>query len=64
MMKTKGVSFNLEDPQQRGLYEHTQRYKNFSAYVKHLITVDKEKEGRISAPQVTKSEVGGYQIKF
>jgi hypothetical protein len=34
------VAFNLDDPIQRSLYEHSQNYTNFSAYVKWLIQRD------------------------
>lgn len=63
MMKTRGVSFNLDDPQQRSLYEYTKNFTNFSAYMKHLISCDKQKEGH-SAPQISKSDDGGYKIQF
>lgn len=34
------VAFNLNDPFQRKLYEHTTKYTNFSAYIKALILTD------------------------
>lgn len=34
------VAFNMRDPLQRKLYEHTLKYTNFSAYVKSLILAD------------------------
>ncbi len=41
-IKTKGVSFNVTDPHQRKLFEHTLRYTNFSSYIKSLIQRDME----------------------
>jgi hypothetical protein len=34
------IAFNLRDPLQRKLYEHTLNYTNFSAYGKALILAD------------------------
>ena len=51
--KTEGVVFNLDDPDQRGLWEHARRRKNFSAYVKRLI--QRDKEGVMPAPVVMES---------
>jgi hypothetical protein len=36
----RSVAFNLDDPLQRKLFEYTQNYTNFSAYVKSLILAD------------------------
>lgn len=47
--KTKGVTFNLEDPDQKGLLDHAlgpNGKRNFSAYVKRLIQLDKERANR------------------
>lgn len=37
---TKGVSFNILDPDQNTLLEHAMKRKNFSAYIKRLIQND------------------------
>lgn len=34
------VAFNLNDPLQRKLYDHTLNYTNYSAYIKALILAD------------------------
>lgn len=39
-MKTKGVAFNLDDPDQAELYEWAMSRTNFSAYMKRLIQAD------------------------
>jgi hypothetical protein len=39
---TKGVSFNLADPDQISLFEHAKKRPNFSGYVKRLIQRDLE----------------------
>jgi hypothetical protein len=44
-MKTRGVAFNLEDPDQKQQYDHTTQFKNFSAYVKRLIQRDMDSRG-------------------
>ena len=44
-MKTRGVAFNLEDPDQKQQYDHTLQFKNFSAYVKRLIQRDMDSRG-------------------
>jgi hypothetical protein len=35
--KVKSVSFNLNDPFEIELYEHTMKYPNFSSLIKRLI---------------------------
>lgn len=39
-IKTKGVAFNLDDPDQKELLEYAMKRTNFSAYVKRLIQKD------------------------
>lgn len=41
-IKTKGVAFNLDDPDQKELYEFAMERTNFSSYVKRLIQRDRE----------------------
>lgn len=41
-MKTKGVAFNMADPDQKDLYEWAMTRTNFSAYVKRLIQADRD----------------------
>lgn len=40
--KAGAVVFNLADPDQLALWEHTQRRTNFSGYIKRLIQRDME----------------------
>lgn len=37
MFKRKAVSFNLDCPHQRALYEHCETHPNFSGYVKSVL---------------------------
>lgn len=39
-MKNKPVSFNLDNPNDRQLFEHVKDIKNFSGYAKSLIDED------------------------
>lgn len=39
---SKGVSFNLSDPDQISLLEHANKRENFSGYIKRLIQKDKD----------------------
>jgi hypothetical protein len=45
----KSVAFNVADPYQRKLLEHTAQFTNFSAYMKRLIQRDMEGGGTITA---------------
>jgi hypothetical protein len=38
----KPVAFNLDDPDQKNLYDHAMKRTNFSAYIKRLIQRDME----------------------
>ncbi|MDR4318661.1 Uncharacterised protein [Niallia circulans] len=61
-IKNRPVSFNINDPYQRKLYEHTLQYSNYSAYIKSLIQRDME-GGHISNEQQTDDvEDGGVNI--
>jgi len=51
-IKTKGVSFNLEDPDQLELYQFAAKRKNFSAYIKRLIQKDITGSWRTGANEV------------
>lgn len=42
----KAVTFNILDPDQKELYEHAAKRKNFSAYIKRLIQRDLERKLR------------------
>lgn len=44
------VVFNLNDPFQRKLYKHTQKFTNYSAYMKSL--VQRDMEGGAQAIQI------------
>lgn len=55
-IKNRPVSFNIDDPYQRKLYEHTLQYSNYSAYIKSLIQRDME-GGHISNAQQSEVEV-------
>ena len=41
-MVNKAVSFNVLDPDQKDLFEHAMKRKNFSSYIKRLIQRDME----------------------
>lgn len=40
-IKNRGVSFNLDDPEQSELYSYCDNFSNFSGYVKGLIIADR-----------------------
>ncbi|MCM3489057.1 hypothetical protein [Alkalihalophilus marmarensis] len=64
MKKTKSVAFNLSDPYEEQLLEHTKQFTNFSSYIKRLIQRDME-EGKAKIPvkkQVVRSENGGFKL--
>lgn len=44
-IKVKSVAFNLDDPDQYALFEHTKLRTSFSGYVKRLIQRDMEGGG-------------------
>lgn len=44
MMKTKGVAFNLDDPDQNEMFKYALSRPNFSSYIKRLIQRDMEKQ--------------------
>ena len=50
-IKNRPVAFNIDDPLQRKLYEHSYTYTNFSAYVKMLILRDMDSKIAESQPQ-------------
>ncbi|EZP77648.1 hypothetical protein H839_08444 [Parageobacillus genomosp. 1] len=55
----KPVAFNLDDPDQKSLYDHAMKRTNFSAYIKRLIQRDMEGwnvQPSVSAP-VTREEL-------
>ncbi len=58
MMQTKGVTFNMADPEQEKLLKFAMTTKNFSGYVKELIQKDREAKER---RQVNK---GGIKINL
>ena len=60
-IKNRSVAFNLADPHQRKLFDHTKRYTNFSSYVKSLIQRDMEGATtvKIETPQFDKSILEG-----
>lgn len=60
-MKTKGVAFNLDDPDQKELFDWAMSRTNFSAYVKRLIQTDRDQKNPKPGP-VIRSNNGG--IKF
>lgn len=64
-MKTKGVSFNLEDPYQARLFKFACESRNFSALVKNLLAVQMEKEHTTApAKKVIPSSNGGIVFKI
>lgn len=49
-IKNRSVSFNLDDPDQKRMFEYANERTNFSAYVKRLI--QRDMEGGVGAPVV------------
>lgn len=47
MKKVKSVAFNVADPMELALYEHANKNKYFSTYVKRLIQRDMERGTQI-----------------
>lgn len=63
-METKGVSFNLNDPMQKGLYDFAfEQSTNFSGYVKYLLAAEKERVERTLRSQPVQSSQDGT-IRF
>lgn len=56
-LKQKPVVFNVEDPYQRKLLDHTEQFTNFSGYIKRLIQRDMEGGSAPAAPS-TKEDPG------
>lgn len=54
---TKGVSFNVLDPDQYDLLEHASKRKNFSSYIKRLIQRDIDNAFITNHTQQFQSEV-------
>lgn len=63
-MKTKGVAFNLDDPDQKELFEYASERTNFSYYVKSLIQADRDAKRRKATgnPVVLSSNKGGIRF--
>lgn len=59
-MRTKGVSFNEENPTDKELLEFAATYQNFSGKVKAWIKADLENARR---RQRTSTESGGIRIR-
>lgn len=49
-IKNRSVSFNLDDPDQKRMFEYANERTNFSAYVKRLI--QRDMEGGVGTPVV------------
>ncbi|AKQ08614.1 DNA binding protein [Bacillus phage vB_BceS-M2] len=63
-METKGVSFNLNDPMQKGLYDFAMdNSTNFSGYVKYLLAAEKERVERTLRSQPVQTSHDGA-IRF
>jgi hypothetical protein len=58
--KTKGVTFNLADPDQQQLFKFAMQRQNFSGYVKRLIQRDLENQERKNP--AARSSGGGIKI--
>lgn len=58
MMQTKGVTFNMADPEQEQLLRFAMESKNFSGYVKELIQRDQ------AAKKKQPGNNGGIKIKL
>ena len=59
--KTKGVTFNLADPDQKLLYDFAMQRANFSGYIKRLIQRDRETQPQ-EKPAAVKTATGGIKI--
>jgi hypothetical protein len=57
--KTKGVTFNLADPDQLQLFNFAMQRANFSGYIKRLIQRDQESKEK---PAAVKTTAGGIKI--
>lgn len=68
MMKTKGVSFNLENETDKEVYEYAMQFKNFSGHVKQLILDEKRRREMMRQSRtnsnVIKSEDGVIKINL
>lgn len=53
-IKTKGVAFNLDDPDQLKMLDHANQRTNFSSYIKRLI--QRDMEGGIAETVDTKND--------
>jgi hypothetical protein len=60
-MKTKGVSFNVENPEDKALLEKALTYRNFSGKVKEWIRLDIERE---NARNRQRTDTGGIRINL
>lgn len=66
-MKRRPVVFNEKDPHQKRLLEHSNKYTNFSAYIKSLIQRDMDGAWNHPVvpayeipPEITKEVVEGF----
>lgn len=59
-MKTKSVGFNIDDVQERQLFDYAVTKQNFSGYVKELIAADIQHK----KPAVVKTTGEGVNIRF
>lgn len=58
-MKNKPISFNIDNPEDKQLYEHVKGIKNFSGYAKLLISNDLK-----SKSETKRTPAGGLQIRL
>lgn len=52
-MKSKSVSFNIDDQKEKDLYTWSIAQNNFSGYVKNLIAADKKKKPEVGGRKTT-----------
>ncbi|PLR99629.1 hypothetical protein CVD19_00780 [Bacillus sp. T33-2] len=50
--KVKSVSFNLSDPFEKEMYQYSQRFSNFSSFIKRLIQNSLNGQSKNSTPDV------------
>jgi hypothetical protein len=67
-MKSKGVSFNLDDRFQADMFAWAEDQTNFSGYVKRMIQDDPDfiqyRESKKKPPVIRSSNTGGIKIKI
>lgn len=58
----KSVSFNLDDPMELEMYEHTLKFKGFSTYIKRLIQNSLNGKSEKLQPKMSMSNAPNEQV--